>query len=151
MSAFALLLSIEGLLPLIAPQFWQKTMSDLSRVNPKTIRIGGIVSMLAGAFLLQFLHLASMNNSIVVLGTQRGDEGKGKIVYMLSRDSDAVFRIQSVNNAGHTLVIDGEKTVLHLIPSGILQPGVECFIGNVEVLTLKALRNEIEKLEAKGL
>jgi uncharacterized protein YjeT (DUF2065 family) len=56
MTAFALLLIIEGLLPVIAPQFWQKTMSDLSRVHPKTIRIGGIVSMLAGAFLLQFLH-----------------------------------------------------------------------------------------------
>jgi uncharacterized protein YjeT (DUF2065 family) len=56
MTAFALLLIIEGLLPVIAPQFWQKTMNDLSRVHPKTIRIGGIVSMLAGAFLLQFLH-----------------------------------------------------------------------------------------------
>ncbi|MDH3789626.1 MAG: DUF2065 domain-containing protein [Xanthomonadales bacterium] len=56
MTAFALLLIIEGLLPVIAPQFWQKTMRDLARVHPKTIRIGGIVSMLAGAFLLQFLH-----------------------------------------------------------------------------------------------
>ena len=56
MTAFALLLIIEGLLPLIAPRFWQKTMSDLSRVNPKTIRIGGIISMLAGAILLQVLH-----------------------------------------------------------------------------------------------
>jgi uncharacterized protein YjeT (DUF2065 family) len=56
MTAFALLLIIEGLLPVIAPRFWQKTMSDLSRINPKTIRVGGIVSMLAGAFLLQFLH-----------------------------------------------------------------------------------------------
>ena len=92
-----------------------------------------------------------MNNSIVVLGTQWGDEGKGKIVDLLSRDADAVVRFQGGHNAGHTLVIDGEKTVLHLIPSGILQPGVECFIGNGVVLSLKALRNEIEKLEAKGL
>ena len=90
-----------------------------------------------------------MNNSIVVLGTQWGDEGKGKIVDLLSRDADAVVRFQGGHNAGHTLVIDGEKTVLHLIPSGILQPGVECFIGNGVVLSLKALRNEIEKLEAK--
>jgi adenylosuccinate synthase len=92
-----------------------------------------------------------MNNSIVVLGTQWGDEGKGKIVDLLSRDADAVVRFQGGHNAGHTLVIDGEKTVLHLIPSGILQPGVECFIGNGVVLSLRALRNEIEKLEAKGL
>jgi adenylosuccinate synthase len=92
-----------------------------------------------------------MNNSIVVLGTQWGDEGKGKIVDLLSREADAVVRFQGGHNAGHTLVIDGEKTVLHLIPSGILQPGVECFIGNGVVLSLKALRNEIEKLEAKGL
>jgi adenylosuccinate synthase len=92
-----------------------------------------------------------MNNSIVVLGTQWGDEGKGKIVDLLSRDADAVVRFQGGHNAGHTLVIDGEKTVLHLIPSGILQPGVECFIGNGVVLSLRALRNEIQKLEAKGL
>jgi uncharacterized protein YjeT (DUF2065 family) len=56
MTAFALLLIIEGLLPVIAPKFWQKTMSDLSKINPKTIRVGGIVSMLVGAFFLQFLH-----------------------------------------------------------------------------------------------
>jgi uncharacterized protein YjeT (DUF2065 family) len=56
MTAFALLLIIEGLLPVIAPNLWQKTMSDLSKVNPRTIRVGGIVSMLAGAFFLQFLH-----------------------------------------------------------------------------------------------
>jgi adenylosuccinate synthase len=92
-----------------------------------------------------------MNNSIVVLGTQWGDEGKGKIVDLLSRDADAVVRFQGGHNAGHTLVIDGEKTVLHLIPSGILQPGVECFIGNGVVLSLHALHTEIEKLEAKGL
>ncbi len=92
-----------------------------------------------------------MNNSIVVLGTQWGDEGKGKIVDLLSRDADAVVRFQGGHNAGHTLVIDGRKTVLHLIPSGILQPGVECFIGNGVVLSLQALREEIEELEATGL
>jgi adenylosuccinate synthase len=91
-----------------------------------------------------------MNNSIVVLGTQWGDEGKGKIVDLLSHDADAVVRFQGGHNAGHTLVINGEKTVLHLIPAGILQPGVECFIGNGVVLSLKALRQEIEELEQKG-
>jgi len=92
-----------------------------------------------------------MNKSIVVLGTQWGDEGKGKIVDLLSRDADAVVRFQGGHNAGHTLVIDGQKTVLHLIPSGILQPNVECFIGNGVVLSLKALREEIGKLEARGV
>jgi adenylosuccinate synthase len=92
-----------------------------------------------------------MNKSIVVLGTQWGDEGKGKIVDLLSRDADAVVRFQGGHNAGHTLVIDGEKTVLHLIPAGILQPGVECLIGNGVVLSLHALRDEIGALEARGV
>jgi len=92
-----------------------------------------------------------MNNSIVVLGTQWGDEGKGKIVDLLSHDADAVVRFQGGHNAGHTLVINGEKTVLHLIPAGILQAGVECLIGNGVVLSLKALRQEIEELEQKGV
>ena len=92
-----------------------------------------------------------MNNSIVVLGTQWGDEGKGKIVDLLSRDADAVVRFQGGHNAGHTLVIEGDKTVLHLIPAGILQPGVECLIGNGVVHSLKALRQEIEELEQKGV
>ena len=86
-----------------------------------------------------------------MLGTQWGDEGKGKIVDLLSRDADAVVRFQGGHNAGHTLVIDGEKTVLHLIPSGILQPAAECFIGNGVVLSLHALREEIEGLEARGV
>ena len=92
-----------------------------------------------------------MAQSIVVLGTQWGDEGKGKIVDLLSRDADAVVRFQGGHNAGHTLVIDGDKTVLHLIPAGILNPGVECLIGNGVVLSLHALREEIEKLEARGV
>ena len=92
-----------------------------------------------------------MNTSIVVLGTQWGDEGKGKIVDLLSRDADAVVRFQGGHNAGHTLVINGEKTVLHLIPAGILQDGVECLIGNGVVLSLKALRHEIEELEHQGV
>jgi len=92
-----------------------------------------------------------MAKSIVVLGTQWGDEGKGKIVDLLSRDVDAVVRFQGGHNAGHTLVIEGEKTVLHLIPAGILNPGVECLIGNGVVLSLQALKDEIENLEARGV
>jgi adenylosuccinate synthase len=92
-----------------------------------------------------------MNKSVVVLGTQWGDEGKGKIVDLLSRDVHAVVRFQGGHNAGHTLVIDGEKTVLHLIPSGILQTRVECLIGNGVVLSLHALRDEIESLEERGI
>ena len=91
------------------------------------------------------------NRNIVVLGTQWGDEGKGKIVDLLCRDADAVVRFQGGHNAGHTLFIDGEKTVLHLIPSGILQPGVECMVGNGVVLSLHALRKEMEALEARGI
>ena len=71
-----------------------------------------------------------MTKSIVVLGTQWGDEGKGKIVDLLARDVDAVVRFQGGHNAGHTLVIDGQKTVLHLIPSGILNEDAQCFIAN---------------------
>ena len=92
-----------------------------------------------------------MNTSIVVLGTQWGDEGKGKIVDLLSRDADAVVRFQGGHNAGHTLVINVKKTVLHLIPAGILQDGVECLIGNGVVLSLQALRHEIEELEHQGV
>ena len=92
-----------------------------------------------------------MAKSIVVLGTQWGDEGKGKIVDLLSRRADAVVRFQGGHNAGHTLVIGEEKTVLHLIPAGILNPGVECLIGNGVVLSLDALKTEISKLEASGV
>ncbi len=92
-----------------------------------------------------------MNKSIVVLGTQWGDEGKGKIVDLLSRDMDAVVRFQGGHNAGHTLVIDGDKTVLHLIPAGIMQPGVQCLIGNGVVLSLEALKAEVESLESRGV
>ncbi|NNE05111.1 MAG: adenylosuccinate synthase [Xanthomonadales bacterium] len=87
-----------------------------------------------------------MATSVVVLGTQWGDEGKGKIVDLLSREMDAVVRFQGGHNAGHTLVIGGDKTVLHLIPAGIMQPGVECLIGNGVVLSLEALKTEADRL-----
>ncbi len=92
-----------------------------------------------------------MTKSIVVLGTQWGDEGKGKIVDLLSRDVDAVVRFQGGHNAGHTLVIDGHKTVLHLIPSGILNEGAKCLIGNGVVVSLEALKTETETLEERGV
>ena len=75
-----------------------------------------------------------MGRNVVVIGTQWGDEGKGKIVDLLTDQVDAVVRFQGGHNAGHTLVIDGEKTVLHVIPSGILHEGVQCVIGNGVVL-----------------
>lgn len=89
--------------------------------------------------------------NIVVVGTQWGDEGKGKIVDLLTDRVAAVVRFQGGHNAGHTLVIDGHKTVLHLIPSGILREDVECFIGNGVVLAPDALEKEVGELEASGL
>lgn len=91
------------------------------------------------------------NQSVVIIGAQWGDEGKGKLVDLLTEDVAAVVRFQGGHNAGHTLVIGGEKTVLHLIPSGILRQGVRCLIGNGVVLSLPALMKEVEMLEAKGV
>ena len=89
--------------------------------------------------------------NVVVIGTQWGDEGKGKIVDLLTERAAAVVRFQGGHNAGHTLVIDGVKTVLHLIPSGILRPGVQCLIGNGVVLAPEPLLAEIRDLESKGV
>lgn len=92
-----------------------------------------------------------MAKSVVVLGTQWGDEGKGKIVDLLTDQAGVVVRFQGGHNAGHTLVIDGEKTVLHLLPSGILRDGVSCIIGNGVVLSLEALLKEIGGLEERDV
>ncbi|MET0231808.1 MAG: adenylosuccinate synthase, partial [Rhodanobacteraceae bacterium] len=92
-----------------------------------------------------------MGKSVVILGAQWGDEGKGKIVDLLTKDIGAVVRFQGGHNAGHTLVIAGKKTVLHLIPSGILRDDALCLIGNGVVLSPAALRKEIEELEARGV
>ena len=92
-----------------------------------------------------------MSKNVVVLGTQWGDEGKGKIVDLLTDQAGAVVRFQGGHNAGHTLVIEGEKTVLHLIPSGILRENVACLIGNGVVLSPEAALKEIGELEAKGV
>lgn len=92
-----------------------------------------------------------MGKNVVVLGTQWGDEGKGKIVDLLTDQVSLVARFQGGHNAGHTLVINGEKTVLHLIPSGILRDSVTCMIGNGVVLAPDALLKEIAELEQKGV
>jgi len=92
-----------------------------------------------------------MAKTVVVIGTQWGDEGKGKIVDLLTDRASAVVRFQGGHNAGHTLVIDGKKTVLHLIPSGVLRDGVRCLIGNGVVLSPEALLKEMSQLEASGI
>lgn len=92
-----------------------------------------------------------MAKSVVVLGTQWGDEGKGKIVDLLTDQASVAVRFQGGHNAGHTLVINGEKTVLHLLPSGILRDSVTCVIGNGVVLSLDALVKEITALEDKQI
>ena len=92
-----------------------------------------------------------MGKNVVVIGTQWGDEGKGKIVDLLTDRAAAVARFQGGHNAGHTLVIGGKKTVLHLIPSGILRDGVSCLIGNGVVLSLDALVQEADALIANGI
>jgi adenylosuccinate synthase len=92
-----------------------------------------------------------MSKNVVVIGTQWGDEGKGKIVDWLTDHAEGVVRFQGGHNAGHTLVVNGKKTVLRLIPSGILRAGVACFIGNGVVLSPEALFKEIDELEAAGV
>jgi adenylosuccinate synthase len=92
-----------------------------------------------------------MGQFVVILGSQWGDEGKGKIVDLLTEDAAAVVRFQGGHNAGHTLVIEGKTTALHLIPSGILRDGVECLIGNGVVLAPDALSKEMQQLEDSGI
>lgn len=92
-----------------------------------------------------------MGKSVVVLGSQWGDEGKGKIVDLLTERAQAVVRYQGGHNAGHTLVIGGKKTVLHLIPSGVLRENVQCLIGNGVVLSPEALIKEMSELESQGV
>jgi len=92
-----------------------------------------------------------MGKNIVVIGTQWGDEGKGKIVDWLAESAQGVVRFQGGHNAGHTLWIDGKKTVLRLIPSGIMHPHITCYVGNGVVLSPEALLGEIAELETAGL
>jgi adenylosuccinate synthase len=88
--------------------------------------------------------------NVVVIGAQWGDEGKGKVVDLLTEHADVVVRFQGGNNAGHTLVVGGEKTVLHLIPAGILHPGKTCVIGNGVVIDPAVMVGEIDKLKQRG-
>ncbi len=92
-----------------------------------------------------------MATNVVVVGMQWGDEGKGKIVDLLTEHADGVVRFQGGHNAGHTLVIQGKKTILRLIPSGILRPDVACYIGNGVVLSPQALLAEIDELQIAGV
>lgn len=92
-----------------------------------------------------------MGKNVVILGTQWGDEGKGKVVDLLTDQVDAVVRFQGGHNAGHTLIVDGRKTILRLIPSGILHPGVQCMIGNGVVLSPEALLQEVNELRAQDI
>ena len=91
------------------------------------------------------------SKTVVVIGAQWGDEGKGKVVDLLTDRAQAVVRFQGGHNAGHTLVVEGRKTVLHLIPSGILREGVQCLIGNGVVLSPAKLVEELDNLEKAGV
>ncbi|MEM5789771.1 MAG: adenylosuccinate synthetase, partial [Syntrophobacteraceae bacterium] len=89
--------------------------------------------------------------NVVIVGTQWGDEGKGKVVDLLTDGADYVVRFQGGNNAGHTLVVNGKKYIFHLIPSGILHPGKMCMIGNGVVLDPGVLIHEMDSLEKEGI
>ncbi len=95
--------------------------------------------------------MSNVARSVVVVGLQWGDEGKGKIVDLLSGEADVVVRYQGGNNAGHTLVVDGEQTVLHLVPSGALHPGVTCVVGGGVVVDPTVLLHEVDALRRRGL
>src|SRR5947207_1445000 len=92
-----------------------------------------------------------MGKCVVILGSQWGDEGKGKLVDLLMEHAHVVVRFQGGHNAGHTLVTDGQKTILRLIPSGILHSHVQCLIGNGVVLSPTALLQEMGELEQRGI
>ena len=91
-----------------------------------------------------------MSSSLIVVGAQWGDEGKGKVIDLLTKQAEAVVRFQGGHNAGHTLVINGQKTVLHLIPSGIFNDA-QCIIGNGVVLHIPTLLDEIKSLQTKNI
>ncbi len=92
-----------------------------------------------------------MSKNRIVLGLQWGDEGKGKVVDLLAAEADVIARFQGGANAGHTIIVDGHKTVLHLIPAGILHPGKICYIGNGVVIDPFSLRDELELLQKEGV
>ena len=100
---------------------------------------------------MQMPHRVTPGRNVVVVGTQWGDEGKGKVVDWLTDHAQGVVRFQGGHNAGHTLVIAGRKTALQLIPSGVMRDGITCYIGNGVVVDPAHLLGEIERLEALGL
>jgi hypothetical protein len=100
---------------------------------------------------MQTGHRVAPGRNVVVVGTQWGDEGKGKVVDWLTDHAQGVVRFQGGHNAGHTLVIGGRKTALQLIPSGVMREGVACYIGNGVVVDPAHLLSEIERLEALGI
>ena len=100
---------------------------------------------------MDVMNKRSAGKRVVVIGSQWGDEGKGKLVDLLSEKAQAVVRYQGGHNAGHTLIVGNEKTILKLIPSGILHKGVRCYIGNGVVIDPAALNNEIDMLVNKGI
>jgi len=89
--------------------------------------------------------------NIVVVGAQWGDEGKGKVIDVLTEDADILVRYQGGNNAGHTVVVDGEEFIFHLVPSGLLHPGKVGLIGNGVVIDPEALLDEMRRLSARGI
>ena len=159
LAAFALVLVIEGLLPFANPQAAQRLYQQLSAAPTEFLRRIGLISIVLGLLILYLVRSEAcreaigslMGKNVVVIGTQWGDEGKGKIVDLLTERAVAVVRFQGGHNAGHTLVINGEKTVLHLVPSGILRDQVQCLIGNGVVVSLAALFAEIDGLTARGV
>ncbi len=92
-----------------------------------------------------------MAKNVVVVGAQWGDEGKGKIVDWLTESVQGVVRFNGGHNAGHTLVVNGKKTIVRIIPSGIMHPGVLCYIGNGAVVSPEAFLGEVDELEAAGV
>src|SRR6478609_6209718 len=90
-------------------------------------------------------------NHVAIVGAQWGDEGKGKVVDLYSAHAEYIVRYQGGNNAGHTLVVNGKKTVLHLIPSGILHPGKICLIANGVVFDPAVFFEEVESLQSTGV
>ena len=120
---------------------WSRRGRPLGRARP----------LIPSSFPKSDVMTKTKGRNVVVVGTQWGDEGKGKLVDWLTEMAQGVVRFQGGHNAGHTLVINGVKTALHLIPSGIMRPGVKCYIGNGVVLSAAKLFEEIEGLEKAGV
>ena len=152
LAALGLFLVFEGIAPFLNPARMKRALAKLAEVGDRELRIAGLGSMLVGSSSFPgALGVCTVGKFVVIIGTQWGDEGKGKVVDLLTEHAAAVARFQGGHNAGHTLVIGGKKTILSLIPSGILREQVRCFIGNGVVLSLEALLTESEMLMEQGV